>query len=392
MNIFCSLNQTLSAVRELKIQPHKKMMHLVLEAYANAGDTVGAENVFGRMQSMGLTPTSDTINIILKSIVKSSGDLDWDAISFCYSEYFGFQKFVADIGTYTQLMAACEKYDRPEQATFWFNEMLSVGLHITPPLRDSFKRIIGGSEYRDYCDGLIPEFQVALSYVDKKTKPYPGRHTADSIAAGRNRIVDEWKSVRSELPVQPSTMIKAKTAPAPMKMREKWMTTLKSLKELGTLRNVAPVKTKVDELIAEGLIPPSVLLEHLVYAHLKAYDTKGAQLVVDGMKSSKIDISLKTFHYLVSSYSNDGDGVGAQRAALEAAAFGYSRGQKSDIMMMTRAYCSDLIFTFFPDALIMTQILRAYRISGSPAEAEKVPCFQVDFIFDQDVNTITNNV
>jgi pentatricopeptide repeat protein len=303
------------------------MMHLVLEAYANAGDTVGAENVFYRMQSMGLTPTSDTINIILKSIVKSSGDLDWGAITFCYSEYFGFQKFVADIGTYSQLIAACEKYDRPAQATFWFNEMLSVGLRITPPLRDTFKRIIGDSEYRDYCDGLIPEFQVALANVDKKTKPYAGRRTAESIVGEKNRIVEELKSARTGRPVHPATMVKAKTAPIPCKIREKWMTTLNSLTELGTLRNVAPVKAKVEELLAEGLIPSSVLLEHLVHAHLKAYDTKGAQLVVDGMKSSEIDISLKTFQYLVSSYSNDGDGAGAHRVALEAAALGYPGGQ-----------------------------------------------------------------
>lgn len=374
-------------------------MHLVLDAYANAGDTAGAENVFGRMQTMGLTPTSDTINIILKSIVRSSGDLDWEAIAFCYSEYFGFQKFVADNDTYSQLMAACEKYDRPEQAMFWFNEMLSVGLHITPPLRDTFKRILGDSDYRNFCDELIPQFQVILADVDKKTIQYPGRHTPESIIADReNKLKREQKPVRAalsasseidvikkipkavtkeyvrkEIPVQPVTIMKVMNAPKPIKILEKWMTTLQSLKELGILGYVAAVKTKVDELRAEGSIPSSILLEHLVYAHLKAYDTKGAQLVIDGMKSSKIDISLKTFHHLVSSYSNDGDGAGAHRAALQAVACGYPRGQLPDQITVTLTYCPDFIFPSILDALIMSQILRAHRISGSPDEAEKVP-------------------
>lgn len=344
--------QTLSAVRDLNIQPNKKMMHLVLDAYANAGDTVGAENVFARMQSMRLSPTSDTINIILKSIVKSSGDLGWDAITFCYSEYFGFQKFVADVDTYSQLLAACEKYKRPQQATYWFDEMLSVGLRVTPPLRDTFKRILGDDEYSDYCDGLIPEFQVALASVDKKIIPYHGRHTAESIIAERKRRREDGKSVRAgplapsqndvikkvstgiinknvgkEHQVQPVTMIEVKTAPKPIKIRENWTEPLKSLAELGTLRSVAPVKIKVDKLIAEGIIPSTVLLEYLVHAHLKAYDTKGAQLVVDGMKSSKIDISWKTFYYLISCYSNDGDGIGAHKAALDAVACGHPQGQ-----------------------------------------------------------------
>ena len=334
------------------------MMHLVLEAYANIGDTAGAENVFERMQTMGLTPTSDTINIILKSIVNSMSDLDWDAITFCYSEYFGFQKFVADMDTYSQLMAACEKYNRQEQAIFWFNEILSVGLHVTPAVRDTFKRILGDSQYSDFCEELIPQFRDALSNVDMKTKPFPGRHTADSIVAERNEKTEARKSTKQNITrenaptnqdlklvnverktptissvraaldgrAEPGIDLKKKHAPKPVKILAKWIPTLKSLKELGAIGDVGAVKTKVEELIAEGSIPSSVLLEHLLYAHQKAYDTKGAQRVIDEMKSSNIDISEKSYYHLVSSYSNDGDGAGAQKAASEAATYGYPTG------------------------------------------------------------------
>lgn len=345
-------------------------MHLVLTAYANVGDTVGAEKVFVRMLAMGLDATSDTINIILKSIVNSVGDLDWEAINFCYSEYFGFQKFVADTETYTQLLKACESYNRPEQAVIWFNELLSVGVQITPEMRDCLSNCLGEERYREYIDKLHPDYQQVMSEVDIKVEKYlprripptpeytqpsrpdneiasynetasynapstsqnmdtrdePSRNrrgakgiimrdpnqTASYDTPSRSRNVDP----RDELPRQRS---EAKS----IVMRDPKIIILNDIAEKG---DVAGVQAMIKKHQAAGSIPTSVLLEHLVYAHVKADDTRSAQDVVNSMKLLNIEVSSKTYQRLIRSYTNDGDGAGAERVTSESVMSGHPIG------------------------------------------------------------------
>ena len=303
-------------------------MHLVLAAYANVGDTVGAEKVFERMLAMGFSATSDTINIILKSIVNSVGDLDWEAIKFCYSEYFGFQKFVADTETYTQLLLACESYNRPEESVIWFNELLSVGVQITPEMRDCLARCLGEERYREYTDKLHPDYQQIMSEIDIQVTTYqpqrvtptpahtqssrPDNQTASYNAPSRSRIIDS----RYELPRH---RIGAKS----IVFREPRIIELNDVAERG---DVAGVQALIKRHQAAGSISTSVLLEHLVYAHVKAEDTKSAQEVVTSMKLLDLKVSSKIYQCLIRSYTNDGDGAGAERVTSESVMLGHPIG------------------------------------------------------------------
>ena len=155
----------------MDIKPNKKAMHLVMESYANIGDTESTRNVMKRSRAMGFTPTSDTMNIILKSILKSADTNAWEEILKCYSEHFGYLKFIADSDTYIVLMRACEKYKQPDNAINWFNELLSFGSPITIEIRDTFRRTLGTERYQSYLRGLHSQFRAALHEVDTVIVP-----------------------------------------------------------------------------------------------------------------------------------------------------------------------------------------------------------------------------
>ena len=320
----------MSALQDLNILPNKKVMHLVLTAYANVGDTVGAEKVFERMLSMGFSATSDTINIILKSIVNSVGDhdLDWEAINFCYSEYFGFQKFVADTETYTQLLNACENYNHPEQAVIWFNELLSVGMQITPEMRDCLLRCIGEETFKEYTAKLHPDYQQVMSEIDIQVTTYQPKQLSPTSAHTRssrpdNQTVSRNATSRSRNIHHRDEGFRNKSDVKSYVIRDPNMLELNDVAERG---DVAGTQSLIRNRQAEGSIPTSVLLEHLVYAHMKALDTKGAQEVVNSMKLLNVDVSRKSYQHLTRSYSNDGDGAGAERVMSESVMSGHAIG------------------------------------------------------------------
>ena len=155
----------------MNIKPNKKAMHLIMESYANSGNTEGTKNVMRRSRAMGFTPTSDTMNIILKSIVNSADTNAWDAITKCYSEHFGYLKFIPDSDTYIVLMRACEKFQQPDHAINWFNELLSFGSPVTKDIRDTFQRTLGTERYQSYLCGLHSQFRAALHQVDTVLAP-----------------------------------------------------------------------------------------------------------------------------------------------------------------------------------------------------------------------------
>ena len=156
-------------------------MHVVMESYANIGDIDGTTNAMKRSRTMGFTPTSDTMNIILKSIVNSTDLNGWDLIMYCYSEHFGYHKFIADIDTYTELLRACEKYNRPDHAIDWFNELLSFGLPVTVDIKDTFCRILGSERYHAHVEQLHFQFRRVLNQVGKTIKPIPSSKRALSV-------------------------------------------------------------------------------------------------------------------------------------------------------------------------------------------------------------------
>ena len=369
-------------------------MHFVLTAYATVGDMRGVDDVIARMLTMGLTATSTTINIVLRSIVNNQ-EMDWDAFTSCYFEHFGFQKFVADIDTYAVLLDACEKYDRPLDAAKWFKQMLSVGAYPTPPIRDTFQRILGDEKFEVFRSGLPAEYRSAMAIIDRKAAPFPGRHnTASEEFARRTRLkatplmvpdragsprsgsrdkaakdvslgishndtrAESHNDTRAEQEIAPTQQTESILEPAATTPTRSWTPrdkavdevplnvsftapavtviaqrkappSLNSLIVLGEKGDFDSLHAMIEELKVEGSVPIPLLMESLIYAHMKALDTVAARRVVDDMKIDNIDVSRKSFDYLMQAYSDDGDGPGAEMVASQALSMGYALGVSS---------------------------------------------------------------
>lgn len=346
-------------------------MHFALTAYAKNGDMRGVDDVIARMGSMGLTPTSTTINIVLRSILNNDV-MDWDAFTSCYFEHFGFQKFVADIDTYAVLLDACEKYDRPLDAAKWFRQMLAVDAYPTPPIRDTLNRVLGDEDFEVFRSRLAPQYQYAMSIIDRKAELFPGRHSTASEESARQQrlgaispMIDISKSSSSpradshdvavknvstdashghgEFKVEPVvTAPKRSRSPrvaaqggeatsgtssnASMISATGPLPSMSSLLALGDRGDLNGLEAMIGELKVEGSVPLSLLMESLVYAHMKASNTVAAQRVVDDMKVDNIDVSRQTFDYLMQAYSDNGNGPGTEMVASHALSMGFALG------------------------------------------------------------------
>lgn len=376
--------QTLSALHDLELQPNKKSMHFALTAYAKNGDMRGVDDVIARMGSMGLSPTSTTINIVLRSIVNNDV-MDWDAFTSCYFEHFGFQKFVADIDTYAVLLDACEKYDRPLDAAKWFKQMLAVDAYPTPPIRDTLHRILGDEDFEVFCSGLAPQYQYAMSIIDRKAELFPGKHsTASEESARLQRLgakspkIDISKSSSTPRAVSRDVAVKDVSTDAsqresiseplvtlPKRLRSPRVAaqgsevtsvtssnasvvsatgslpSMSSLLVLADRGDLKGLEGMIEELKVEGSVPLSLLMESLVYAHMKAFNTIAAQRVVDDMKFDNIDVSRQTFDYLMQAYSDDGNGPGTEMVASQALSMGFALGV-SVCLSNTPSYSSNI--------------------------------------------------
>lgn len=315
-----------------------------MNAYATVGDTKGLDDVFTRFQAMGLTPISTTFNAVLKCMLNNE-DMDWEAFSFCYSEHFGFQKIVADIDTYAVLLDGCEKYERPIEAAKYFKQMLATGAYATTAMRDTFRRTLGDLKFDEFRSGLAPEYQRAMSNIDMKAAPFPGRHSfsaEESLRLARlqatpltKRMQPKARSLENALkggnsaskigqgsassqPLQSITQTKDTAKKNPP--------SLSALIELGKRGDILGLEAMIEELKAEGSIPLSMLMENLICAHMKGFDTVAAQRVLDDMKAANIDVSRQSFDYLMQAYSDDGNGPGAELVASQALSMGFALG------------------------------------------------------------------
>ena len=327
-------------------------MHYVMNAYATVGDTKGLDDVFTRFQAMGLTPISTTFNAVLRCMLNNE-DMDWEAFSFCYSEHFGFQKIVADIDTYAVLLDGCEKYERPIEAAKYFKQMLATGAYATRAMRDTFRRTLGDLKFDEFRSGLAPEYQRAMSNIDMKAAPFPGRHNfsgEESLRLSRlqatpltkrmqpkartleNALKDGISALKVGQGGASSQLLRSITQTkdtAPIAIANKNPPSLSALIELGKGGDILGLEAMIEELKAEGSIPLSMLMENLICAHMKGFDTVSAQRVLDDMKAANIDVSRQSFDYLMEAYSDDADGPGAELVASQALSMGYALGSSN---------------------------------------------------------------
>lgn len=325
-----------------------------MSAYATVGDTKGLDDVFTRFQAMGLTPISTTFNAVLRCMLNNE-DMDWEAFTSCYSEHFGFQKLVADIDTYAVLLDGCEKYERPVEAAKYFKQMLAIGAYPTTAMRDTFRRTLGDLKFDEFRSGLSPEYQRAMSNIDLKAAPFPGRHSFSSeeslrlsrlqatpltlrmrpkartlektLKGGSFDSGDSASEVGQEsVPSQQSSSISQIKDAAPIAVARRNPPSLNALTELGKRGDIPGLQAMIEELKAEGSIPLSMLMENLICAHMKGFDTASAQRVLDDMKAANIDVSRQSFDYLMQAYSDDGNGPGAELVASQALTMGFALG------------------------------------------------------------------
>jgi pentatricopeptide repeat protein len=337
----------------LDLKPNKKIMHYVMSAYATVGDTNGLADVFTRFQAMGLTPISTTFNAVLRCMLNNE-DMDWEAFISCYSEHFGFQKLVADIDTYAVLLDGCEKYERPVEAAKYFKQMLATGAYPTTAMRDTFRRTLGDLQFDEFRSGLAPEYQRAMSNIDLKAAPFPGRHSfssEESLRLSRLQATPLTKRMQPKARTldnalkggssnagnsasnigqgSASQLLKSITQTkdtAPIAIAKKDPPSLSALIDLGKRGDIPGLQAMIEELKAEGSIPLSMLMENLICAHMKGFDTASAQRVLDDMKAANIDVSRKSFDYLMEAYSDDGNGPGAELVASQALSMGFALG------------------------------------------------------------------
>ena len=309
--LLCFLCQAIAAFEENRMEVTAQSKHLLFAAYINSGNVDGAVSTLSKFEWEGFSPTIAMRNSLLSAIIKAP-ELQYETVLTNCFEYYRGVIHKADSATFQLALSACEKYGRVDDAKRWFDLLISSGLKVTPTVLDILHRTLGDVDFEE-CKSRLPldiqemmQQQVATVDVDAN--------------AVENGVADYMLRRDTE-------SLKAKTVAPAFKIKKKWITSMEKMKDLGRRGDVAGVQSLIDALDAEGSIPRPLLLEHLVYAHMKALNTEGAQGVVDLMKKKNIYVSRKSYQHLVHSYSNDGDGAEAEKVVLEALMSGHATGE-----------------------------------------------------------------
>ena len=112
-----------------------------MQAYASVGDVDGMEIALERYENMGYQSTTESMNIVLKSVVCSPGTT-WEYLKETKESLFGPDRFVPNSETYVQLLIACEIFGRIDDAILWFYEARSTGVEITSLMKNIYRQII----------------------------------------------------------------------------------------------------------------------------------------------------------------------------------------------------------------------------------------------------------
>lgn len=122
-------------------------------AYANTGDLDGLENVYQKYEDLGFIHNTETMNIVIKSMVNAP-ILIWDYLKHTKDSLFnisstggkdgkeGTGTFIPDSNSYIQLLLACEKYGKIEDALIWYDEIKELNIKITPLIRNIYRQTI----------------------------------------------------------------------------------------------------------------------------------------------------------------------------------------------------------------------------------------------------------
>ena len=287
--------------------------HLLFAAHTNSDNVDGAISTLLKFESEGYTPTVAMRNSILSAIARAP-ELQYETVLSSCFEFYWTGLHTADIATYQLALSACEKYGRADDAVTWFDHLVSSGLKVTTVALDTLHRTVGDTAFEECKSRLPSDVRQVIQSVGQVT---PIEVTANAMKT------EVTKNILSREHV----LHKPKAAVAIPRIKKKWTASIDKLKDLGRRGDVAGVQILIDTLQPEGSIPKSLLLEHLVYAHMKALDTKGAQEVVNSMKVANVDVSRRSYQHLIHSYSNDGDGAGAEKVVLEALMSGHATGE-----------------------------------------------------------------
>ena len=131
-------------------------MASLIHAYSFHGDVEGTTRAVVRYKAMGYTPTLSVLNNILRAKLNSPGQSCWHDIAAHFETSYGEIQSKADHVTYQIFLAACHKYQRPREALFWFNEVLTRGRLDVSCLKKPLLQVIGSGEYDNYRDKLSP--------------------------------------------------------------------------------------------------------------------------------------------------------------------------------------------------------------------------------------------
>lgn len=117
-------------------------------AYANVGDVYGMESIYEKYENMGFASTTSTMNIVLKTIINTP-NLDWNHLKAMKENIFHSNSFIPDINTYIQLLLACDKYDKKEDAIVWFNEFINLDkdIEVTQLIKNIYRQVVENDNY-----------------------------------------------------------------------------------------------------------------------------------------------------------------------------------------------------------------------------------------------------
>ena len=321
---------------ESKIYPDT--MYDVMQAYANAGDVVGTQNAILKSKSLGIRETPKRTVYTMRSIINSTESDGYDAVIQCYNAHFGHNKYVATDMAYTELLRACEKYNRPTDAIKWFNEALSFGLIVTPPMRDLLRKTLGVEQYEIYINSLDQEYKEALSHVDDKIKPYVLDPYINLIISPAKTSASKDKKVvkvtsgidKKELIVKSSKEKKELEVNNVAKVAKDAKVVLPStspsvISDLATT-STSVVTTKEDSIATVN----GSLSEYFLHK-----DLVKTQKIFDDVKASGTkQPNMSTYRIMCQIYGHAGDGAGVDKMILEAAAAGF---EPSKIKIITYA-------------------------------------------------------